>query len=383
MRVLHTVGSLAASHGGPSRTIPALCNELASLGTHVELVTQDLGPEYGSSLLPENCAVRSHKVSKPRALPSSSAFHASLLDVCRGGKIELLHDHGMWLLTNHAAARVATRLGLPRVVSPRGMLAPWSLAHQAWKKRLVWRLFAGRETHSATLLHATSEQEANDLRELSLRQPIAVIPNGVDLPPPFGETRHVEDRRLALFLSRIHPKKGLPNLIEAWSRLQPDDWRLLIVGPDEAGHKAELEALIRKHGLGNAIGFGNPASHGGKWEVYHRADLFVLPTHSENFGVVVAEALACGVPVITTRGAPWAELEEERCGWWVEIGVEPLAAALSDALSRDRETLRSMGRRGRELVERRYAWSVIARRMQAVYAWLLDGNDRPETVRMD
>lgn len=120
-----------------------------------------------------------------------------------------------------------------------------------------------------------------------------------------------------------------------------------------------------------------------KWKLYRRADLFVLPTHSENFGIVVAEALASGLPVITTKGAPWAELEKHQCGWWVDIGVEPLAKALNQAINLSPEERQTMGQCGRQLIEQNYSWDKIGKEMLAVYEWILGGDNQPDCVIND
>jgi len=233
----------------------------------------------------------------------------------------------------------------------------------------------------ASLFHVTSEEEVEALRDLGFDQPVAMIPNGVQLPEQQSADSSSAGPRRALFLSRLHPKKGLPMLIEAWARVRPKDWELILVGPSEEGHRAELEEQVRSHGLDDEITFSGSVSDKEKWAVYRSADLFVLPTHSENFGIVVAEALAAGTPVLTTTGTPWRELETHGCGWWVEPEVERITRALDDAVGCADEERRAMGARGRRLVEEQYSWQGVARQMQAAYRWLVNGGARPECVR--
>ena len=163
-----------------------------------------------------------------------------------------------------------------------------------------------------------------------------MIPNGVDVPSETADSRFRETGapRRALFLSRVHPKKGLPLLLDAWAEVRPAGWELVVAGPDEGGHRAEMEAQAARLGIAGDVRFGTPWPTTAKWALYRSADLFVLPTHSENFGVVVAEALAAGVPALTTVGAPWRDAPRPGCGWWTAIGVRPLAEALRDAASR-------------------------------------------------
>jgi glycosyltransferase involved in cell wall biosynthesis len=185
-----------------------------------------------------------------------------------------------------------------------------------------------------------------------------------------------------LFLSRIHPKKGLLNLIHAWAAIRPADWQLSIAGPDEAGHRAEVKSLVRALRLNN-VRFLPEAWDDAKTSLLLQTDLFVLPSYSENFGLVIPEALACAVPVITTRATPWQELLEHRCGWWIDLGVPPLIDALKAAFATPLPVLRAMGSRGRALVQARYTWEPIGQRMLQVYQWMLDRCGKPDYVLLE
>lgn len=189
-------------------------------------------------------------------------------------------------------------------------------------------------------------------------------------------------RRRVLFLPRLHPKKGLLNPVRAWTAIRPDvAWELVLLGPDECGLKAELFKLVHECGLQDRISYGGEVwEDAAKWQAYRNADLFVLPTYSENFGLVVAEALGSGVPVITTRGALWQDLEAYQCGWWIDIGVEPLIAALRRAMATHLPELVAMGLRGSQLVQQKYAWAPIGGKMAEIYQWLGRQIPRPDHV---
>jgi len=200
---------------------------------------------------------------------------------------------------------------------------------------------------------------------------LAVIPNGVDaplqVPRAEGKNEDRDWRKIALFLGRIHPKKGLPMLIEAWARVRPDGWHLQSAGPDEAGHKAEVQNAAFAAGLSQLVFFVGPIESEKKESASSNANLFVLPTHSENFGIAVAEALAHGLPVLTTTGAPWSLLRARSCGWWVDATVEGITEGLRQATSQDPETLYAMGTKGREWVRTELGWERVAKEVMATY----------------
>jgi len=324
---------------------------------------------------------------------------------------DIVHDHGIWMANNHQVVRAAHKREIPVVVCPRGMLEPWPLTQGKWKKKAAWWLYQRWDLKLASMLHATAESEADQYRRLGLRQPIAVIPNGVTFPKALPErVLHGDGRHRALFLSRIHPKKGLLELVEAWSILKPSDWILEIVGTDANDYQCVVERAVQDKGLEDTVVFTGSLDDEKKWDAYSRADLFVLPTYSENFGIVIAEALHAGVPVITSKAAPWKELEghsehEEsvgenvsgiaskrtgpiseftangRCGWWTDVGLDPLVPALREALTLSDEEREQMGVNGRRLVAREYTWSSLAKNMKNAYTWLLHGGSVPDCVR--
>jgi glycosyltransferase involved in cell wall biosynthesis len=275
------------------------------------------------------------------------------------GRPDIVHDNGLWLLHNHRLAVLAAKRGIPRTVSTRGMLEPWAMRHKQFKKRLAWMAYQGKDLRLASGIHATNDVEARNIETLGLGVPVKVIPNGVDLPHLEGRATVTTGVRTALFMGRIYPVKGLPMLIEAWARVRPVGWTLVIAGPDEAGHEALIRKLVKDHSLGDVIEFAGQLSGEAKREAFSSAQLFVLPTHSESFGVAIAEALSYEVPVLTTTAAPWPELEPRGCGWSVAPTVEGVAHALAVATAKVPEDLAQMGRRGRQYVAASYAWRVI------------------------
>ena len=270
-------------------------------------------------------------------------------------KADVIHDHGLWLMPNVEAGRAALLARKPFIVAPRGMLSPAALAFSHLKKRAVWALMQGNVVRRASCIHATSEQEHDEIRDFGLKNPIAIIPNGIDIPEVDRYLTNATDAgRVVLSLGRIHPKKGLDRLVRAWAIVEAahPDWRLRIIGPDELGHARELAALAANLKT-QRVSIEGPVAGDAKTSAYREADLFVLPTLNENFAITVAEALAAGTPVIATKGAPWHGLEREDCGWWIDHGVEPLVATLAEAMTMERGALKSDGRQGTSVDEAR------------------------------
>ena len=283
----------------------------------------------------------------------------------------IVHDHAVWLPSNHAVASYCRERSITRVVSPRGTLGKWAMDHRRWKKRLAWSAYQYRDLRSASAFHVTSELEADEVRSHGFRQPIAVIPNGITIPESLP-ARQRSTGYQALFLSRIHRKKGLLNLVRAWKLANPsNEWELAIAGPDECGHRAEVEAEIRRLGLSEQIHFIGELNDEDKWQAYANSNLFVLPSFSENFGIVVAEAMAAGLPVITTTGTPWSVLKERNLGWWVEPTEQSLAVALSEACTADPRRISMQGSLAREYAITHFSWIDVAVRLQAFYESLL------------
>jgi glycosyltransferase involved in cell wall biosynthesis len=366
MRIVLTCASFCPSYGGPAFSVAQLANALAGTGIEVGLWAPDQTAGTTTTIPPTS--------------PVRRLIGTEIEAIETFGPVDVLHDNGIWLQHNHRLATLATARRIPRIVSTRGMLEPWALQHKHWRKRLAWRVYQRRDLTFARCHHTTSSREAKNLQRLKLGVPICMIPNGIEIAKgdhsadATAKKEKSNKARCALFLGRIYPVKGLPLLIEAWARLQPKNWYLKIAGPDQAGCRAKLDSAIAAAGLEDTISFLGPLDSERKRAAFFEADLFVLPSYSESFGMVVAEALAHCLPVLTTTATPWPMLSARGCGWWVEPTVDGLVAGLRDATSCDRETLSAMGVRGQAFIAGEFRWEVIARRFLSMYETLLDAH---------
>jgi glycosyltransferase involved in cell wall biosynthesis len=377
MKLLHAVPKVDQEAAGPSYSVPALCQALSARGHEVSLATiaaRNRIPGVSLELYSEWPILRRFEVSTSLARAMRR----------KANEVDIVHNHSLWSMVNVASGLVVPGKRAKLVTSPRGTLSPWALSRTRHLKRVL-RPFQWRALERADLLHATSEVELGEIRAQGFRAPVAVIPNGIDVPLPVT-IKTSEETRTLLFLSRIHPTKGLDRLLHAWRTLQGDhpEWRLVIAGRGETDYVGELTELARSLRL-ERVSFPGPLYGDAKAEAYRRADLFVLPTHSENFGMVVAEALAHACPVVVSRGAPWAGVESEHCGWWVLNDVEVLARALDTAMRLPQGTLVEMGVRGREWMSRAYSWDSVAAKMEAAYDWVMSdgGTSPPPHVSME
>lgn len=375
MRIIHTVPGIFEEASGPTYSVMRLCESLVEQGHLVTLAALDwvqmASPLPFVKFFPLGLG--------PRRLGRSPSMKLWLEEQAENGKTALIHNHSLWMMPNVYPCQVARRYNIPLVVSPRGTLSEWAMQSGSALKRVLWPLVQRPALSAVTCFHATSQSEYEDIRRMGFRQPVAIIPNGVDIPDLVSKSE--SGFRTLLYLGRIHPNKGLDMLLPAWRAVQDrfSEWRLRIVGPDNKGYLAQMKRLAGELRLGR-IEFIGPLYGSQKRLEYSKADLFLLPTYSENFGMSVAEALAAGTPAIVTKGAPWEGLETYDCGRWIDIGVDALVACLEDTLCRTTNSLYEMGLRGRAWMESEYSWTQIGYKIAATYRWIRHGGDKPAWV---
>jgi glycosyltransferase involved in cell wall biosynthesis len=367
MKITHIVGSLESQYGGPSRSVRRLAAAAATIGNDVELLTS-----APAAVALENSG-RLHVHTWRRGWPGAFCPVPEMAAHLLRSPSEIVHHHGLWLRTLHYARSKAARDRIPLILSPRGMMSSW-----AWRHHRAHKAFAARFLHPGALeavtgWHATSVEEADDIRRRGFSQPVCVAPNGVDQPnaaeivaaAEFWRNRApiVDTRRIALFYSRYHPKKRIVELIDLWAAAAPPDWLLLVVGVPEEYSIMQLRNYVLRAGAVGRIevytGVDRPAP-------YPVASLFLLPSHSENFGLVIAEAMAHGVPVVVTDTTPWTALNRDNLGWCVPWEKYP--QTVKSALAETPDQLRERGARARDWVLREFSWENSARQLSEFYA---------------
>jgi len=359
LKILVVSMGIDPASGGPTRSCKGLCRALAQAGVDVTLLVL-----VGKHEFENPCGVKVLYAEGAPLFTFTSRLHT----------YDIVHLQGLWHPGLHRIARACRKAGVPYVISPRGMLDPWALSVKKWKKRLAMFFYQRSDLKHAAAFHATAEMEAANIRAQGLRQPIFIVPNGVDAPKGLEQFRcqpqppaSTSEKRTALFLSRLHPGKGLLPLADAWARVKPKGWRMLVVGPDSYGHKVEVLSKLDALGISDLWVFKDMVDDVEKWRLYRSAELLVHPSVSENFGITIAEGLYAGLPVICTKGTPWKDVLEHHCGWWIGQGVENLAEALREATSTSIPGLSLLGQNGRALIERKYLWPAVARQMICGY----------------
>lgn len=387
MKVLHVITTLRKT-AGPSIFCVELCQALGMTSSTIAICDSTASDLY----LPQSCEIPNYHV-------------VSIQSVLKGNELfDLVHIHGIWEWDLHRVRKWASRHCVPYCITTHGGIFPWAMAHKRWKKIIPWFFYQKRDLQEAKFIHATAKQEKKWIRNLGFQNQVVVAPLGVTLSNvPLIKSHY--DVRTLLFVGRIYPVKGLMNLLQAFTLLSPKErlgWQVKIVGPDQASHRIELEQLIVKLGIGDHVVFTGALFGTDKDQVYKDANIFVLPSFMENFGAVVVDALSFTLPVITTKGTPWQELNgrntafepgdscyesnadalsEElrkqpccneivangRCGWWIDVGIEPLVQALKEAIALSDEERHMMGMNGRRLVEEKYTWESVAEKMYIAY----------------
>lgn len=379
MKICILIHSIDKKDGGPSRSVPILARGLSKVGVDVTLMA--VKSEDMNLHAVENIGIK--VVVLPKKV-SKSELEKAFLD----GQFDLIHFQMIWVPLYIKAAQICRKHHIPYMTTPRGTLQPWCYNDKnvikRMKKRIAMMAYQYRDIQNASAILATAKMEADNLRKFGFSNPIAVVANGIDVSE--YQCRTVADKasvkKQILFLSRVHPKKGIEYLIDAWNTLHTKypDWNVVIAGNGEDSYIQHLNELIEQKGLQNCIEVVPPVFGVEKHKLYCESSLFVLPTHSENFGMVIAEAMSCGVPVITTNGTPWQELNDLNLGWCIDLSVENLVNALQEAIDSGADALFDKGQLCSKHVYNTYQYTEVAAKNKAVYEWILGLGDKPDFV---
>ena len=371
MKILQTISGFGAHSGGTSTCTYDLLTAMHRIGCNVDLMTvktDDLmgkGEEWIKAL--------------PNDAISPYGFSSNMDRFLKQSNYDLHHTNGMWMHCNHITCLMARRKHKPYVITPHGMLYPQALARSAWKKKLL--LIGGgvdKDLRLADCIHCTCKEEMNYYRALGYKNPVAVIPNPVPIPSFIDELRNERSIKRVGFLGRLHPRKNVEALLDAWIRLgdKTKKAQLVVMGKGEAAYEAMLKERVKQSELTN-VEFAGFVTGREKFERLASLTVLCVPSDFENFGMIVTEALSVGTPVIASLGTPWEELNSEHCGFWVQNNVKTLGETICNVLSLPDEEIRQMGENGKRLVKEKYQDMQVAQKMKELYEWILYGGKNP------
>lgn len=347
MKILHAITGMRTA-AGTTTFVKGVVEALARAGHEVTLATL--------------AGVDGPDESRPCG---DSVKATTIGEVLAGGEtFDVVHLHGLWELPVVRLAKWAAKRDIAIVWSPHGAMSPWAMHHKRWKKLPFYHLFMKAALKRTKVFHATCAKEREWIRKLGFTQKIVEAPLGVSSCASEPTPERTENA--VLFVGRLYPVKGLVNLVEAWALIDEglrNAWKLRIVGPDQAGHRAELEALVKKLALERSVEFAGPEYGDDLEREYRKCAFLVLPSFTENFGGVVLDALAHGKPCIASIYTPWQKLQTSGCGWWTDNTPDALAEALAAMMRKPAAAREEMGAAGRRLAETEYSWDAIASRL--------------------
>ncbi len=387
MHVLQAHNEILASRGGIVAALAGLLPALREQGVDTDLVS--LAPQGESA---SSSPLHGPHLHLAHAIDPIFGFSTELRPLMErlASESSVIHSHGLWFFLHYMAYRVARENKKPHIISVHGMAQPYIQSRSRWKKAPIDWWFQDRALQRADVIQALALTEVEDIRRLGLSNPIALVPNGVtldDTPVPSRELLEeqfpaLKNRRVLLFLGRLHPKKGLPHFLPAWKRAQmgQSDWHFLLSGPDDGGHRAELEAQVAALGLEKEVTFAGLLTGDLKRAALHHAKAFTLPSHSEGFSMSLLEALGARVPILITPGCNFPEASRVGAAIETPASEEGSLNALKQLLALSDDELSAMGERGRALVERDYQWNVVAGKLKAVYAWCAGNGPQPDCI---
>ena len=382
---IHHICSFIAKNqlGGHSYSVPALCESMAEkIDTHLHVTNGELNDIANNLIFDPSFTIHEYKTN-PLLKPilSSKKFKSNLKKIVKDG--DIIHNHGLWRMPNIYPLLAKEDNHIKIIVSPKGSLSKTALNISKYEKYIFKNIFRQDELlKKCDSFHATSIKEKNEIRILGYKQPIAIIPNGIDIPSQYKNSFN-ENKTKFLYLGRIHPIKGLDLLIKVWKKIDNKNASLDICGfkkdYKDLNYYKSLKKLTKKLGIKN-ITFSDQVSGEDKKQKFIENDVFILPSKSENFGLVIAEAMSYGLPVIASEHTPWKFLEEKKCGWVVKLNEQSLLSTIKFVNDLNPSTLKKIGYNGRLLVKNKYSWNKLNIKYSKYYNWINTGGNIPKFI---
>ena len=382
--VVFVTGSLYDNASGPYTALKSTVSALVEAGTSVQV----LGSKDRPDQLDQTPGWASKSVyALPKVGPYSLHYTPQISNHLKRMQFDLGHFQSVWLWNCAAAARHCFRKKIPYIVTLHGNLNPAALRMSKLKKWVAFQWFVEEYLQNAACLHALNEQEYRAIRAFGLKQPVCIIPNGVDLPSQIvHRPSSVASKKTLLYLARLHPIKNLEGLISAWEMLpQPhrDQWQLIIAGDGEARYKAFLQRLVAEKKLSESIDFVGFITESAKGDRLANADAFILPSHSEGLPMGPLEAMAYGLPCLLSRPCNLPEVVQARAGIDFDTTPEAIARALTHFFDLPATEQQALGQRGRILVEQKFSWQQVATQLICVYDWMLGRGQTPDNLHFN
>lgn len=392
MKILNVIENLDDRYGGPAKSVPYMCKYLREDNIDVDILSIKLHTNEENAIVKKfNLHWKTFNYIFSKKFRYSFRLKSYIINLVQNEKKLIIHNHNLWNYISYISYKISKDHNIHLVTSIRGSLYRWSLNQSMYKKKIAWMLFQKKALQNASCIHVTEINELRAVRKLGIKTPIALIPNGINLSE-FSKLKSSKNakkslnleskKKYILFISRLHPKKGLDYLVDSWINHANDnkEWDLLIVGPEyDKEYVDNIKLKIHQSGFQNRVKFTGMLEGQKRLNAFASSSLFVLPSHSENFGISIAEAMASKIPVITTHGTPWGEINDYKAGWWVKLTKKNIDQALSSALNADQKELDLKGLKGQRLIQK-YEWKYQANKMKDLYEYIINNGKKPHYV---
>lgn len=357
IKILHVISDIHLSSGGPSQSVVELLNSLTTKND-IELILLAVKINGQNNYGPINCNIIQKIINVNSKIGFIFPFIKIIKLLFNLPKINIIHMHGMWLPIYIIIYIYARLLNIKLIFQPRGMLEPWSLSQRATVKKIALITYQNKIIKNANIIIATSDNEKKNIEKINLNKNIRIVFNGIREPNEKIVSNNQHKNNRVLFMSRLHEKKGIKILLEAWSEIDTKNWTLIIAGPNEKNYPINQLNLKKDN-----IKYIGPVYDNEKYKLMSQVDVFILPSYSENFGNIILEAMMCRLPVITTVNTPWSEIIDYKAGWYIKPTVYEIKKALTDALSSD---LHQMGNNAYNL-SKKYNLANTSERIYSIY----------------